>query len=381
MTAIYRAGIVGAGQIGRSHAVGYQGTDEIDLVAVTEPNDRVRKAFQEDYSVPGGYTDMKEMLDNEDLDYVSICTWHLLHEPQSVLAAGYLPKAIICEKPMTVGMASVKRMIKACEDNQVKLVIGHQRRFYHSWTKARELILNGVIGEPQMVTTKSGEGLLNCGTHVIDACRYLLGDPETEWVMGALERKTDRYEREVRIEDACMALIEFTGGAQALVQSDLTPERWSVEEYQVRGTDGMLETDARKVRYINGSTDKWVELEPEYEDPWVLQSRDTVRYVENGGDHRGDVKQAAYTVEITMALFQSARNHEIVRMPLGEQGYPVDLMFEEGKLPVEEAGAYDIRAFLAMEPEDRQRYNEMRHEGMRHKDIADAMKSRSGGPR
>ncbi|HCQ01270.1 MAG TPA: hypothetical protein DIT99_11500, partial [Candidatus Latescibacteria bacterium] len=184
MTAIYRAGIVGAGQIGRSHAVGYHGTDEIDLVAVTEPNDRVRKAFQEDYSVPGGYTDMKEMLDNEDLDYVSICTWHLLHEPQSVLAAGYLPKAIICEKPMTVGMASVKRMIKACEDNQVKLVIGHQRRFYHSWTKARELILDGVIGEPQMVTSKSGEGLLNCGTHVIDACRYLLGDPETEWVMG-----------------------------------------------------------------------------------------------------------------------------------------------------------------------------------------------------
>jgi predicted dehydrogenase len=304
-----------------------------------------------------------------------------LHEPQSVLAAGYLPKAIICEKPMTVGMASVKRMIKACEDNQVKLVIGHQRRFYHSWTKARELILDGVIGEPQMVTTKSGEGLLNCGTHVIDACRYLLGDPETEWVMGALERKTDRYEREVRIEDACMALIQFKGGAQALVQSDLTPERWSVDEFQVRGSDGLLETDARKVRYINGSTEKWVELEPEYEDPWILQSRDTVRYVENGGDHRGDVKQAAYTVEITMALYQSARNHEIVRMPLGEQGYPVDLMFEEGKLPVEEAGAYDIRAFLAMEPEDRQRYNEMRHEGMRHKDIADAMKSRSGGPR
>ncbi|MDP7238174.1 MAG: hypothetical protein QGI34_15745, partial [Candidatus Latescibacteria bacterium] len=100
-----------------------------------------------------------------------------------------------------------------------------------------------------------------------------------------------------------------------------------------------------------------------------------------GGDHRGGAQQATHTVEIIMALYQSARNHEIVRMPLGEQDYPVDLMFDEGKLPVEEAGAYDIRAFLAMEPDDRQRYNEMRHEGMRHKDIADAMKDRSGGPR
>ena len=67
-----------------------------------------------------------------------------------------------------------------------------------------------------MVTTKSGEGLLNCGTHVIDACRYLMGDPGTEWVMGAVERKTDRYERDVPVEDCCMCLIQFKGGAQAV---------------------------------------------------------------------------------------------------------------------------------------------------------------------
>lgn len=375
MTAIYRAGIVGAGQIGRAHAVGYQGTEEIEIAAVTEPNDRVRQGFQDEYGIPSGYTDMKEMLDKEDLDYVSICTWHLLHEPQTILAAGYLPKAIICEKPMTVGMASVERMIKACEDQNVKLVIGHQRRFYASWTSARDLILDGAIGEPQMVTAKSGEGLLNCGTHVIDACRYLLGDPETEWVMGSMERNTDRYEREVRIEDACMVLVQFKGGMQALVQSDLTPENWSVEAYQVRGSDGILETDAKTVRYMNGSTDGWVELTPDYEDPWVLQARDTVRYVEKGGDHRGSGREAAHTVEIMMALYQSARNHEIVHMPLEEREYPVDLMFEEGKIPVKEPGAYDIRAFLAMEPEDRTRYNEMRRQGMRHKDIAEAMKA------
>jgi predicted dehydrogenase len=374
MKGIYRAGIVGAGQIGRAHAVGYHGTEEIELVAVTEPNDRVRKAFQEEYNIPTGYTDMKEMLDSEDLDYVSICTWHLLHEPQSILAAGYLPKAIICEKPMSVGMGSVEHMIKICDDHKVKLVIGHQRRFYHSWTKARELILDGVIGEPQMVTAKSGEGLLNCGTHVIDACRYLLGDPETEWVIGALERKTDRYEREVRIEDACMVLIQFQGGAQALVQSDLTPSRWSVEEYQVKGSDGVLEVDARRLKYVNGSTSGWITLEPDYEDPWILQARATVRYVEPGGDPRGNARQAAHTVEIMMALYQSARDHAVIHLPLKEKGYPVDLMFDEGKIPVEEPGAYDIRSFLAMEPEERAKYNEMRSQGMRHKDIADALK-------
>lgn len=376
MAVIYRAGIVGAGQIGRMHAVGYHGVDTVDLVAVTEPNERVRAVFQETYRVPNGYADMKEMMERENLDLVSICTWHLLHEPQTLLAAAYRPKAIICEKPMTVGVASADRMIEACEANHVRLVIGHQRRFYHSWTKARELVLAGAVGTPAMVTAKGGEGLLNCGTHMIDAMRYLLGDPETEWVMGAVERKTDRYEREVRIEDCCLGLIQFKTGAQALIQSDLTPASWSVEEYQVRGSDGVLETDGRKVRYMNGSTRGWVCSEPEYEDPWVLQARATVDWIEGADGHRGEAWQARHTVDIMMAIYQSARNHEVVRMPLEETGYPMDRMFEEGKIPVIEPGAYDIRAFLTMEPEDRQRYNEMRRQGMRHKDIAEAMKKR-----
>ncbi|MEE2709865.1 MAG: Gfo/Idh/MocA family oxidoreductase [Gemmatimonadota bacterium] len=374
MTAIYRAGIVGAGQIGRAHAVGYQGVDSVEIVAVTEPNDQVRGGFMELYEIPAGYTDMKEMMDNEDLDFVSVCTWHLLHEPQTLLAASYLPKAIICEKPMTVGTASADRMIVECEERHVKLVIGHQRRFYHSWTRARDLILEGAIGAPQIVTTKSGEGLLNCGTHVIDACRYLMGDPETEWVMGAVERKTDRYERDVRVEDCCMLLIQFKGGAQALVQSDLTPEHWSVEEYQIRGTEGVLETNAQTVRYVNGDSDGWVTVDLPTEDPWVLQARATVDWFEGGEGHRGQARQARHAVDIIMAMYQSARDHEVVRMPMAETGYPMDLMFEEGKIPVIEPGAYDIRSFLAMEPEDRKRYSDMRRQGMRHKDIADAMK-------
>lgn len=376
MTAIYRAGIVGAGQIGHAHAVGYQGVDSVELVAVTEPKERVRTAFQEQYGIPTGYDDMQDMMDNEDLDFVSICTWHLLHEPQTLAAAAYLPKAIICEKPMAIGLASSDRMIAACDERHVKLVIGHQRRFYHSWTKARELILDGAIGTPVMATAKTGEGLHNCGTHVVDAIRYLLGDPETDWVMGSVERKTDRYEREVRAENCCMGLIQFKTGAQALVQSDLTPEHWSVEEYQVRGTDGILETDGVRVRYMNSTTQGWVELDLKTENPWILQAQATVAWFEGGEGHRGDARQARRTIEIMMAMYQSARNHEVVRMPLEEDGFPMDLMFEEGKIPVIAPGAYDIRAFLAMEPDDRTTYTDMRSQGMEHRDIAQAMKKR-----
>ncbi|MBI4531016.1 MAG: Gfo/Idh/MocA family oxidoreductase [Candidatus Latescibacteria bacterium] len=375
MSTTYRAGIIGVGQIGRMHAVGYRGVESVELVAIAEPNERVRRAVQQEYAIPRGYQDFREMLDREHLDLVSVCTWHLLHEPQVVAAAEYRPKGILCEKPMTVSLGSADRMIAACEERGIKLAIGHQRRFYHSWTKAREVIGEGVIGTPLMVTVKSGEGLLNCGTHAIDAMRYLLGDPETEWVMGGVERTTDRYEREVRIEDRCMGLIRFKTGAQALIQSDLTPE-WSVDCCQVLGMDGVLETSSRDVRYLNGQTQGWVEIDTGYDDAWVLQTEELISWIERTGGHRGEAHQARHTVEIMMAMYQSARNHEVVRIPLQEQGYPMDLMFEEGKIPVVEPGAYDIRAFLTMEPEDRAVYNEMRSQGMHYRDALEAMKKR-----
>ena len=52
-------------------------------------------------------------------------------------------------------------------------------------------------------------------------------------------------------------------------------------------------------------------------------------------------------LEIMMAIYESARLHEVVRLPLQTRAYPLDLMVEGGDLPIERPGAYDIRSFLA----------------------------------
>ena len=370
----YRAGIIGFGQIGKQHARGYKSVEEIELVAAADPVERARKAMQEDYGVSHVYADFREMLETENLDLVSVCTWHLLHAENTIAAAEYSPKGIICEKPMTVSLKSADEMIEACDKRGIKLAIGHQRRFYRSWTKARELIQEGAIGQPSMVTAKSGEGLLNCGTHVVDAMRYLMGDPETDWVMSAIERKTDKYEREVRIEDCCMGLITFKNGVQALIQSDLTAE-WSVDNYSVRGTDGVMDVSGNQLRLLSGKHNGWERIDMGNDDPWVCQAREMISWIEGKSGHRGDARQARQTVEILLAIYQSARDHEVVKMPLQVKEYPMDLMFEEGKIPVVEPGKYDIRAFLAMEPEEREIYNEMRRKSMHHRDILKKMRT------
>jgi UDP-N-acetyl-2-amino-2-deoxyglucuronate dehydrogenase len=371
----YRAGIIGCGSIATAHARAYQGIPGMELVAAADPAERPRRAFQEQFGISQSYRDAAEMLQSETLDFVSVCLWHPLHAEFTLLAAESRPRAILCEKPMATCLAEADAMIAACEANDVKLAIGHQRRFYRSWTRARELLAQGAIGTPVLITVQTGEGLLNCGTHVVDAIRYLLGDPPTEWVFGAVERKTDRFERNVRSEDCCLGLIQFQGGAQALVQCDLTGTS-QVDSYSIRGTEGVLDVTRQGLRLLG--PDGSEAIETGYEDPWLCQARELVSWVEGRSGHRGEARHGRATLEILMAIYQSARGHEVVRMPLTVQENPLDRMVKEGKLPVSEDGAYDIRRFLSFEPAQRERYNEMRRNGMHPREILKALGCETG---
>ncbi len=93
---------------------------------------------------------------------------------------------------MAVSLTEADRMIAACAARGTRLALGHQRRFYPGWTEARRLIGRGTIGRPVLVTGTVIDGLLNTGSHVVDGIRYALGDPQAEWVMGALEPTTAR---------------------------------------------------------------------------------------------------------------------------------------------------------------------------------------------
>jgi predicted dehydrogenase len=220
------------------------------------------------------------------------------------------------------------------------------------------------------VTVQTGEGLLNCGTHVVDAIRYLLSDPETDWVMGAVERGTDRWERDTPIEDCCMGLVQFKGGAQALIQCDLAHTA-NVENYTIQGSDGLMEVGQREVRLRRG--DDWERIDTGYEDPWIAQARSVIAWIEGAPEHRGNGVQARATIEILMAIYQSAREHAVVRAPLRERENPLARMIDDGTLPIRQPGRYDIRAFLAMEPEERERYAAMLNGGMHPREILQAM--------
>ena len=81
--------------------------------------------------------------------------------------------------------------------------------------------------------------MLNTGTHSIDFQLFVQGNPQAEWVMGSVERKTDPYIFGHRVEDRCCGIIGYSQGVEGVIENEMN------QLYQlgaaVYGTEGMME--------------------------------------------------------------------------------------------------------------------------------------------
>ena len=373
-TETYRAAVVGCGDIGHAHMQGYALVDEVEVVAVVDPVEAATRQYMSEYEVGRAYSSFEEMVSQDRPDIVSICTWHRLHPDLTRKAVGSGVQAIICEKPIAIRLGDADRMIEECEGSGVRLIVSHQRRFTPGWEKARGLVSAGAIGTPQRVDCNVGDGLLNCGSHAIDGARFVLGEPQAEWVMGAIERTTNRYERDTPIEDCCMGLVHLKGGAQIFIQSDLNRSQMRAGGFLVRGSEGMIDVKENRMAVLNSTSEGWHEVDLAEGRPPIggatnaAQVRELLRWIEGADGHRGDARNARAALEIMMSLYESARLHQVIRLPLKEGAYPLELMIEEGTLPTE-AEEHDIRGYLKRNDVDEEAFARLRAQGKRHSEI------------
>ena len=340
----YRVGVIGCGSIANLHVSGYQGVEEVEIVAIADPVEDALNQFGDRHNIKSRYRDAREMLDKENLDIVSVATWHKLHAPMTIAACAQKPKAVLCEKPMATNLGECDDMLIAARRNDVKVAIAHQRRFNPVWTDARKLIADGAIGEPRQIVCRGGQGLLNDCSHLFDMMRYVQSDPEATWVIGNIERKTERYERDIPIEDRSAGIVGFDNGCIGLLLQEIAGPNY--QGGVIYGSDGTIDLTEARVRLLNSKNAEWEERRAEGENSSVAQVRELLSWIEGKTEHRGDAKNGRAAVEIIMAIYESARLHEVVQMPVRTHASPIEVMIDNGDLPVERPGRYDIRAFL-----------------------------------
>ncbi|KHD84619.1 Gfo/Idh/MocA family protein [Heyndrickxia ginsengihumi] len=225
-----KIGVIGCGSIAQHrHLPEYAAHPDAEIVAVCDIVPERAQTIADQYGTRA-YTDYHEMLANEEVEAVSVCTPNYLHAPISI-AALHAGKHVLCEKPMALTVEDADKMIEAAKSNQKTLMIGHNQRFVRSHEIARELIESGKIGKIYSFRTTFGHGgpdtwsvdgkhswffqqekagigaMADLGVHKADLIRYLLGEEIVEVAAFA-----GTFAKSATVDDNAVCILKTESG-------------------------------------------------------------------------------------------------------------------------------------------------------------------------
>jgi predicted dehydrogenase len=140
-----RIGIIGVGQIGKSHLRRYQDIEAAEIVAIADIDEAEAKRVREHFDIPHMYTDFRELLSRDDIEAVDVCLHNNLHMPVTV-AALEAGKHVYCEKPMAGAYCDAERMYQTAQAQDLKLSIQLSTLFSKETKAAKALIDDGMLG-------------------------------------------------------------------------------------------------------------------------------------------------------------------------------------------------------------------------------------------
>jgi UDP-N-acetylglucosamine 3-dehydrogenase len=327
-----KAGIIGCGRPGRGqarlHAAGYREAG-VELVALADVVEENALAFQKEHGNGSEhiYTDYQELLKQEQLDVISICTWPHLHAPIVIDAANAKVRAIHCEKPMAPSWGEARRMVEACEQNGVQLTFNHQRRFGEPFLRAKELLKAGEIGTLQRLEGAC-DNFSDWGTHWFDMMFFYNDETPAEWVLAQMEWRGSRTIFGVPMERMGLSQVRFANGVMGLLVTGQAQNDWGARNRLI-GSEGVIEVGVldREVkgenpvlRLMNAHSNGWKTI-PTTENLHASESVthaivDVVNALSSGREPELSGRRALRTTEVIMASYESSRRRGCVNLPL-----------------------------------------------------------------
>jgi myo-inositol 2-dehydrogenase/D-chiro-inositol 1-dehydrogenase len=207
--------------------------DEAEVVAVASPTPSNAKAFAERHGIPKHYTGYKDLLEDPDVELISITAPNNLHAVITIEAAAH-GKHVVCEKPLCVTLEEADAMIDACKKAGTLLLYAEELFFAPKYVKAKQMADEGAFGRVHLVkqgekhngphaawfwdVDQSGGGaLMDLGCHGIAFCWWFLGKPKVKSVYSQMS--TQVHGKKTKGDDEAITIIEFEGGAVGMVES------------------------------------------------------------------------------------------------------------------------------------------------------------------
>ncbi len=350
-----KVGLIGLGGImGYAHMPRYRGANDVEIVAICDILPEKIAAFRRNFGmndVPA-FTDYKELLEVEGLDYVDICTPNYLH---SIIAVDALNKGInvFCEKPDAVSVEEALRMKEAADKSGKKLMVMRNNRYLNTMRYLKKFIEEGKMGEIYCgrcgwqrrrgipgkggwFTTKAQSGggpLIDLGVHMIDLAIWLMGNPKPVAVSGCTYTKfadsdiSDSVNSSFGdkkaggtfdVEDLAMGFIKFDNGACLQIEfswaSNVEKEQGILE---LRGDKAGAELKNKELRIYTEDNGTLVDLYPKVVDGNPIHGDNLRHFADvllNGAEPDFTPEQGVDMIKILTAMYKSAETGMEVRL-------------------------------------------------------------------
>ena len=331
--------IVGCGFIAKKHATAITNIQGAKLVAVCDKVDTAMEYYSTNYHVKT-YNDFSEMISNEDIDIVCICTPSGFHSKLAVEAAN-AGKHIIVEKPIAMTLVDSNEIIEAARKNNIKLSVVHPNRFRPVVLELKAILDSGILGtfshancivnwnrdqeyynQAAWRGTKQFDGgvLMNQAIHNLDLLLWFMGKPIEVFSMEATRL------RQIEAEDVSVGVVRFESGAIASIQSSTTVYPKNLEEsitifgefgtIKIGGTNALffehLQVEGLSEEQITNLKEK-VEKDP-WGTPghqWILE--DMIHAIRENREPQVTGDDGENVLKFVLSLYESAHKKVLIK--------------------------------------------------------------------
>ena len=328
-----RIGLVGTGFIAEWHLKGFKNQPDAsitgwcrDLHGSEAEKDVQRKGLQAQCRELGltHYESFSEMVADPDIDAVIIGSINQMHYPQ-ILEALNAGKHLLVEKPVVMEEKQVDEIKKISKDKDLVVFPGHNFAYRGAVRQAKEILLNGGIGEvthASFVSThaiseahqrgwrarrsESGGGaLMDSGHHLVYQVLYLLGMP------ALLQAFTSTLTlKSMECEDTALVNMRYANGTMCVVMQSWA-SNWGdgVNGIRIVGNAGnLIITDAL---YHSGTV---IGRDTEYGNSFVNQASAFAEAILKGTKPLSTLDDARNTLKIVHSAYQSAKENSVVSL-------------------------------------------------------------------
>jgi len=334
-------GIVGTGWVSGEHIKAFERNPHTQVRGILSREQERARAKAQEYGLSHArpHTELRTLLDDPEIDIVSICTPHHLHAPQGIECAR-AGKHILMEKPIALDLESLQALDEAVREAGVRTVVSFVLRWNPLFDLIKTALADGLIGnvyyaevdymhgigpwykqyEWNIKKEIGGSSLLTAGCHAVDGLRWFLQREAVEVCAYANVSPLNplRYE----YEPNSVTIIKFADGTIGKVASLVECVMPYVFNIEIFGDQGTIRNNQFFSRRWPGQT-SWATIPtilPDSGDvahhPFQGEIDHLVDCILNGTESHCSIADAVKTHEICLATEIAAQEGRPVKLPL-----------------------------------------------------------------